>query len=347
MLSPATHRPPHRAPRRAAMALVALAASTFAALLVDSGPAPATPAGKNGQIAFRRYLGPNRTRGAIFIASPDGTGERQLTTPPAKASDDFPDVAPDGRWVAFQRCRAACGVYVVNTDGSGLRRVDHGCTGDRLPPGCTDDSYPAISPDGTEIAFARAFGRIRHDQIDHVGIYRMHLDGTHVRRVSLPATRTAEDVEPQWSPDGRRLVFVRHNITATPRNEQAVMVANADGTGRHRITPYALKAGDGPDWSPDGTQILFRSPETEDFTHCNIWSIAPDGTGLRQITRADPQTKIYSASFAPDGTAITFGMTGVDGQADVWRINLDGSALAPVTRTTRWDSAPDWGPVTG
>src|SRR3954453_15875301 len=132
MLSRAPRRPPRRRPARAPVALVALAASTFAALPVRSGPAPAplpvrrapapaTPAGKNGQIAFRRYLGPNRTRGAIFVTSPDGSGERQLTTAPAKASDDFPDVSPDGRFVAFQRCRNACGIYVVNSDASGLR----------------------------------------------------------------------------------------------------------------------------------------------------------------------------------------------------------------------------------
>jgi Tol biopolymer transport system component len=338
---------PHLSTRRAMLALTALAAALLVAALLRSAPAPATPSGKNGAIAFRRYLGPNRTSGAIFIANPDGTGERQLTTAPAKASDDFPDVSADGRVIAFQRCRNACGVYAVNSDGTGLRRVDRGgCSGDRLPPGCTDDSYPAISPDGTEIAFARAFGHIRNDQIDHLGIYRMRLDGSHVRRVTLPATRSAEDVEPQWSPDGRQIVFVRHNVTARPRNKQAVMVVNADGSGLHRVTPYAIKAGDGPDWSPDATQILFRSPQTEDFTHCNIWTIHPDGTGLRQITHVPAQTKVYSASFSPDGTAITFGMTGVNGQADVWRINLDGSALAPVTRTPQWDSAPDWGPAT-
>jgi TolB protein len=339
------HSPVHR---RAALAAAAIAVIGVAALVLRSAPAPATPPGKSGPIVFRRYLGPNRTNGAILIAAADGSGERRLTTAPAKASDDFPDIAGNGRFVAFQRCRAACGVYVVNADGTGLRRVDStGCTGDRVPPDCADNSYPAISPDGTEIAFVRAFGRISHDQIDHVGIYRMRLDGSRLRRVSLPPTRAAEDVEPQWSPDGRQIVFVRHNVTARPRGKQAVMVVNADGTGLHRVTPYAIKAGDGPDWSPDGSQILFRSPETESFTHCNIWSIHPDGTGLRQITHAPPRTKVYSASFSPDGTAVTFGMTGVNGQADVWRINLDCTAVAPVTRSPQWDSAPDWGPAAG
>jgi TolB protein len=304
--------------------------------------ARATAPGVNGQIAFRRYLGPDRTKGAIFIAARDGTGERQLTTAPGRASDDYPDMAPDGSFVAFQRCgTSTCGVYVINTDGRGLRRVDDGCA--QRPPKCTDNSYPAISPDGKQIAFNRAFGRIRHDQFDHSGIYRMAIDGSRIRKVSLPASRAAADVEPQWSPDGKQIVFVRHNVSAKPAGGQAVFVIDADGSGRRRVTPYRIKAGDGPDWSPDGSQILFRSPETENFLNCDIWTIHPDGTGLRQVTHAGTHTKVYSASFSPDGTAITVGMTGVNGQADVYTIGIDGTGLTPVTRSLTWDSAPDWG----
>lgn len=320
---------------------VACIASVLAVVLGVPAAALATAPGENGQIAFRRYLGPDRTKGAIFIANRDGSGERRLTSAPGNAGDDYPDVSPDGSFVAFQRCARTCGIYMVNTDGTGLRRVSDRCRG--VPPKCTDDSYPAISPDGRQIAFVRAFGRIRHDQIAHVGIYRMRIDGSHLRKVSLPATRTAEDGDPQWSPDGKQIVFVRHNFSVRPRGGQAVFVINADGTGLRRVTAYKLRAGDGPDWSPDGSQILFRSPENEDFLDCDIWTIHPDGTGLRRVTHAGPTTKIYSASFSPDGTAITLGMSGVDGQADVWTIGIDGTGLPPVTRTKLWDSAPDWG----
>jgi Tol biopolymer transport system component len=329
--------------RRALAALIAATGVAAVVAIVTTAPAPATAPGTNGQIVFRRYLGPNRTQGAIFIASPDGSGQRQLTTPPAKGGDDFPDVSPDGSFVAFQRCTVACSFYIVRTDGTGLHRVGDGCTGKKEPPACPDNSYPAISPDGTKIAFIRAFGRVVHDYIAHVGIYTVHVDGSHLRKVSLPATRRAEDVEPQWSPDGRQIVFVRHNNTAKPAGKQAIHVINANGTGLRRVTAYKLKAGDGPDWSPDGTQILFRSPETDDFLHSNVWTIHPDGTGLRQVTHAGPTTKIYSSSFSPDGTAITLGMTGVNGAADVYTMHADGTAIAPVTRTPQWDSAPDWG----
>jgi hypothetical protein len=70
-------------------------------------PAAATPAGKNGPIAFRRYLGPDRTRGSIFTIWADGTHERQVTLPPADSSDDYPDFASDGSFIALQRCTPA------------------------------------------------------------------------------------------------------------------------------------------------------------------------------------------------------------------------------------------------
>lgn len=318
---------------------VAALAATAAAAAAGLAPAAAlaTAPGTNGQIAFRRYLGPDRTKGAIFVAAPDGSGERQLTTPPANTSDDYPDVASDGGFVAFQRCGRTCHLYTVRIDGTGMRRIG---------AASVDRSYPAISPDRTRIAFIRTFGHLRPNRPpDHVAIYTIGIDGSGERRVTLPKTKTAEDVDPQWSPDGRRIVFVRMNGTARPRHGQAIFVVNADGTGLRRVAAWKLRAGDGPDWSPDGKEILFRSPETEDFLHCNLFTIHPNGTGLRQVTHLAPTTKLYSASFSPDGTAITFGMTGVDGQADVWTMHADGTVATPVTRTAQWDSAPDWGGV--
>ena len=311
----------------------------LAALAAVAGLAPAaalaTAPGTNGQIAFRRYLGPDRTKGAIFMAAPDGSGQRQITTAPASASDDYPDAASDGSFVAFQRCGRTCHVYTVRADGTGLRMIGSGSV---------DRSYPAISPDRTRIAFIRTFGHLRPNRPpDHVAIYTIGIDGSGERRVTLPKAKTAEDVDPQWSPDGRRIVFVRMNGTARPRHGQAIFVVNADGTGLHRVTPWQLRAGDGPDWSPDGKEILFRSPETEDFLHCNLFTIHSDGTGLRQVTHLAPATKLYSASFSPDGQFITFGQTGVDGQADVFTMRADGSGVTPLTRSPQWDSAPDWG----
>jgi TolB protein len=317
-----------------------------AMLLIPAASAAATPPGQNGDIAFRRYLGPDRTNGAIFTIAPDGSGERQLTAPRAPLSDDFPDFAPDGSFIAFHRGRegGTNRILTIRRDGTGLRRVDRGCTGGELPPSCAEAAFPAIAPNGRRIAFVRYSGRIRDEQIDHEAIFTMRTDGSHLRRVTRPRSRVEVDTDPQWSPDGRKVVFLRVNLTATPRGKRAVFTVNADGSGLRRLTPWAMDAGDGPDWSPDGTRILFRSPETEDFLNSNLYTIRPDGTKLEQITHVSPTTRVYSASFSPDGTSITFGMTGVDDAADVFTMRLDGTALTPVTRTPLPDSAPDWGP---
>jgi TolB protein len=308
--------------------------------------ASATPSGKNGAIVFRRYLGPDRTHAALFLIGKHGRHELQLTRPPADANDENPDASGDGRFVAFNRCGPdTCRIMTVRTDGTGLRQVGPGCAPGELPPACSDNSYPAVSPDGRWIAFSHAFGSITQDQIDHAGIAVMRTDGSGLRQVTLPATRTAEDGEPQWSPDGTRLVFLRVNVTAAPAGQQALFTVRSDGTGLQRITDWALDAGDGPDWAPDGSRILFRAPDTEDFLGSNYYTVNPDGTGLQQLTHIPAGVKLYSASYSPDGRRITFGLTGIGGAADVWTMRADGTRMRPVTRTATWDSAPDWAGV--
>jgi TolB protein len=314
-----------------------------ALLLVAGGAALATPPADNGSIAFRRYLGPERTQGAIFTIAPDETGERRVTRAPRGFSDDFPDFAFDGSFIAFERCGDTCRIFTVRPDGSRLRQVGPGCRRGS-PPRCTDSAYPAISPDGRRIAFTHAFGRVVNDFIAHAGIYVMRRDGSRMRRVSLPrGKRRAEDGEPQWSPDGDRIVFTRFNYRARPRNSQALFTVRPDGSDLSRITPWRLAAGDGPDWSPDGSRILFRAPADQDFRNSNFFTIRPDGTDLQQVTNFPRRQNLYSASFSPDGTKIVFGRQGTGGEADVFTMNLDGSAVTPLTRTPRWDSAPDWG----
>lgn len=139
----------------AALGAATVLSALPATLLLAGGVATATAPGDNGQIVFRRYLGPDRTKGANFTIAPDGTGERQLTTPAAKASDDFPDYAPDGNLVAFQRCAQTRRIHTVRPDATGITSVGAGCSRAQEPPKCTDNTYPAISPDSTQIAFVR------------------------------------------------------------------------------------------------------------------------------------------------------------------------------------------------
>jgi Tol biopolymer transport system component len=324
----------------------ARAARTAGSATKTASAASATRAGRTGSIVFRRFLRPDHTHGAIFTIAPDGTGERQVSRPGPAFGDDFPDFAADGSLIAFQRCSETgsepCRIFTVRPDGTGLHAVG-GCQGHDRRTHCADASYPALSPNGRRIAFVRGFGAFRDDEFDHQGIYTMRTDGSHPRRVTLPRSRTAKDGSPQWSSDGRRIVFVRLNLTAEPVDREAIFVVHADGSGLRRITPWNIDAGDGPVWSPDDSRILFRSPANDDFLNSNLYTIRPDGTDLKQVTHVAPTTRLYSSSFSPDGTSITFGMTGVDDAADLFTMHLDGTAATPVTRTPLHDSAPDWG----
>jgi Tol biopolymer transport system component len=119
-------------------------------------------------------------------------------------------------------------------------------------------------------------------------------------------------------------------------------VANADGTGEQRITPWKLHADD-PAWSPDGELISFRTEPTGEEFVGDIDTVHPDGSDLTQLTHAKGK-QVFATSFSPDGAWIVFAMTGVDELPDLYLMRRDGSHLTPLTRTPEWDSAPDWSP---
>jgi Tol biopolymer transport system component len=344
---------------------ILVVSTVVAALLtpVVPGPADATYSGDNGRIAFRRFFNADKTWGAIFTINPDGTDERQVTHPPKGTVDRNPDISPDGTRILFQRenfeCLDLCPtqqVWVVDADGSNAHRL---AAGPQPARSCDDGGYcdasPAWSPDGKRIAFSRGSGPANEDfLLKRMGIYVMRADGTHVRRItqkSLPAQ--GEDQEPQWSPDGTRILFQRWNVRdARPKGSLALWVVTL-ATGReHRITPFRLRAGDTPDWSPDGTTILFHDNLEKDTRSANLWTVHPDGSHLHQLTFLDDGgvTNYLGSSFSPDGTRIVFGRRPATGgrslnSADVFTMALDGTDEQPVTRTRAYDSYPDWGPA--
>ena len=70
----------------------------------------------------------------------------------------------------------------------------------------------------------------------------------------------------------------------------------------------------------------------------------PDGTGLKQVTRFPRRIEVLSASYSPDGRWIVFSRTGRARLPDLFVIHPDGTDMRQVTRTSAWESSPDWGP---
>lgn len=337
------------------------------ALLVGFTVLPATPAdatfeGDNGRIAFRRFLNDDMSWGAVFTIRPSGKGERQITHPPKGYVDRNPDYSPDGTRIVFERqqvdCEANCSdeIWVVDADGTDIQRLTRQPTpGATCETGGYCDQTPGWSPSGNRIVFSRASGPIDEEAglIERVAIYTIRADGTHVRRLTqkaLPAN--GEDSQPQWSPNGGKILFERWNVRkAKPVDTVALWVVDLRTGKERQITPSSLMAGDTPDWSPNGRLILFHDHvDAPPDVSANLWTVRPDGSHLTQLTFEDDGVTSYlGSSFSPDGTMIVFGRRPATGgpdanAADVFVMNLDGTGEHPVTSTLAYDSYQDWGP---
>jgi Tol biopolymer transport system component len=296
----------------------------------------------NGRIVFRRYFYDAKTWGALFSVDPDGRGERQITHPKRKVLDDYPDVSPDGRWIVYARKwqlsepQGRGALFRIRMNGTHRESL----TGDTCRPrsDCLRDIDPSWSPDGRWIAFSQVFrSATREWEID---LFVMRSNGTHLRQITAPGP-LFEDYDPDWAPDGTRLVFFRWN---PDRQLHALFTVDPHGSDLQRLTSWHLNPAQGDDWSQDGRWILFSAaPEGQTF---NLRMIHPNGTGLRRITHSTDVDWLGSP-FSPEGNRIVAGRTGAvgtEGNADVFVMRLDGSHRRNITRTDLWDSAPNWGP---
>jgi TolB protein len=313
-----------------------------AMLLVAMSPvAHATVHGKNGRIAFRRYLNKAQTRAAIFTIRPSGTRLRQITHPGRRVLTTEPDWSPNGRWIVYHReRRGRTRLFKIRRNGSGRKYLSGTCNGR-----CLGDAFPAWAPHGNRIALQRELCSAGANNL--IAIYVIRADGTAARRVThrnaTCATRhPLEDHAPQWAPNGKRLAFERLNHR---RKKQAIFTVRLDGSGLRRLTPWRIDASQ-PDWSPNGRWIAFRSQEQSD-TRGNILLVHPDGTKLHRITHGGGKHKWLSCSFSPNGRRIQAGRVpglGKAGNADLYVMRLDGSGWRNVTHSNAWESASDWGP---
>jgi Tol biopolymer transport system component len=270
-------------------------------------------------------------------------------------------------------------LYIVNADGSGMRR---------LARFAMSGLHPAWSPDGQRIAFERRVGPIGAPppgngacfRVCHVEIFVVNADGSELRNL----TGKAGGGVPAWSPDGRQIAFSR-DIGFNPK----LYVMNADGSGQRRVTKDPIDVW-GASWSPDGQRLTFASG-VQGIGNVWVYVVNVDGSSQQQLTRDWGQDPVWSPdgqriafmnyrderpsgglrwqkvmyvmnadgserqtltwlsnrdgsySWSPDGRRIAF-VSDRDGNDEVYVINVDGSGLRNLTRSPARDGHPVWSP---
>ena len=175
-------------------------------------------------------------------------------------------------------------------------------------------------------------------------LYVMNADGSGLRRL----TRNPELGGPAWSPDGRKLVFVkrveRSGAACRPvgRCHDEIYVIKADGSGLRRLTRNTL-ADNNPVWSPDGRRIAFT--RDRDRQTVNIYVMNADGSGQQRLSPTVRRRPWIELAWSPDWKRIAFVASGGPlGRPDIFVMNADGSDVRNVTNTVTTSFDLAWSP---
>ena len=153
-------------------------------------------------------------------------------------------------------------------------------------------------------------------------IYVMNADGSGVVRLT---DNDSSDLDPAWSPDGGRIVFVSDRDNDVEKYD--IYVMNADGSGVEQLTDGC--GNNAPAWSPDGDRIGFTS-------RGDIYVMNADGSGVVQLTGA------------PRDSCSQLFVSVRDGEPAWYLRKADGSVeLFTDYDSMNWnsvDSGPEWSP---
>ncbi len=280
---------------------------------------------------------------------------RQLTFGGENAEAYF---SHDGKRLIFQSTRdgRSCDQqFVMNVDGSGVRRVSTGfgkttCgyffDGDRRIFFASTHAADSACPRKPDPSKGYVWG------LDPYDIYTANDDGSGLKRLTNYAVYTAEGT---LSPDGHTIVF-----TSLKDGDLDIYTMNIDGTNIKRLTTQPGYDG-GPFFSPDGKKIVYRAWHPSDTALTNyqdllkqrlvrpnrmeIWVMNADGSDQHQITNLGGAN--FAPYFTPDGRRIIFSSNYKNPRSrnfELYLVNSDGSGLEQVTNHPEFDGFPMFSP---
>lgn len=193
----------------------------------------------------------------------------------------------------------------------------------RLTQSQDHEIEPAISPDGTRIAFARTRTDPRGQDI-----YVMDVDGGNQERITFMENSIA--MAPSWSPDGSQIAFY-----ATQDGHFNLFVVPAEG-GDVSSIPDSEQNDMMPAWSPDGSQIAFVSDRDG---RSELYVMNADGSNPTRLT--DSMADDWRPHWSPDGRYIVF-QSDDTGQWALYVVEVETGVVEPVTEGIIESKMPSW-----
>jgi Tol biopolymer transport system component len=212
---------------------------------------------------------------SIAVLDADGSNKKRIYNADG-GSAFYPNWSPDGQWVVFgyggffqDRKTQGAKIMMVKRDGTELKD---------LTDGKPNAGFPSFSPDGKSIVY-RVFGTDDH------GLRIMNIVDHSVKILT-----TDYDNLPDWSPDGKKILFTRKH----DGNNFDIFTISPDGKELTQLTTMPTNDAHAV-WSTDGKQIMWNSGEygfkeeaaLSDNTfqpYGIIFIMNADGTGKRPLT---------------------------------------------------------------
>ena len=211
-------------------------------------------------------------------------------------------------------------IFRIKPDGTGLKQ---------LTVNAVLDDGPAMSPNGTKIAYSHEFAPGDRD------ILVMNRDGSNTKFLT---TSTDAEWTPDWSPDGSKIAYT----VGTSASE--IFVMNADGSGKTNLFPNPNQPDFRPVFSPNGTRVAFTSLDGVGGDFEIYETSAAGGSAVRWPLTVNA-TDDYRPEYSPDGSRIYYDSAGVsssnpEGDFEVMATTLDGSITINLTNNSTDDLRP-------
>src|SRR5262245_1840963 len=289
------------------------------------------------------------------------TGELQkLTSPPAGyAGDRRAAFSPDGKLLAFIRDFGGGGgggteLYVAPATGGEPRRLAYlqttiwglawtadsreiafsyfgpsGVAGNwtlwKVPAaGGTPELVEAVGRGVLNPSISRLGSRLAFAQASYInGIWRLplrHFTAGKAAPVRLISS-TVSDANPQYSPDGKRIVFSSYRSGSAQ-----IWLCDSEGANPLQLTTLSHTSSGTPRWSPDGRQIAFDSLAEGNK---DIYVVSIDGGQPRRFTKESSDD--FCPSWSRDGRWIYFG-SNRSGSLQIWKAPAEGGQPVQVTK---------------